>query len=217
MKRSILAAMVGLGLALVSTTDAAAQLHNFPNYAVPSSFGMPSSVFSVDYGRGLNDNGMFAKRNAYGVAYARTGIGERVNVAVGAGMVDLAVDNKYTFGGALGFDILDADSDTQIALQGGLGYMSIADQVSSLNIPIGVAVKGTQPGESMNFGWWFMPRLDMNRASAFGVSNTNTDIGASAGVSLTTASGFGVHVAADLLAADQSVWTGGVGLHYVVN
>lgn len=214
MKRSILAAMVGFGLVLATSSSVQAQLTNFPHYAVPSAFGGPASVLSVDYGRGLND--MSGKQDAFGVAYARTGIGGRIGIGVGAGMVTYDPDSKYTFGGSVAVDMLEADSDTQIGLQGGIGYISLATDVSSINVPIGVAVKGMQAGESMNFGWWFMPRLDYTRAKAFGVTGSNTDFGASGGLSVTTPSGLGVHLAVDLLAADNSIWTGGVGVHYLI-
>jgi len=214
MKRSILAAMVGLGLVFATSSAVEAQLTNFPHYAVPSAFGTPASFFSLDFGRGLNE--MSGKQNAFGVAYGRTGIADRVGITIGAGMVNYDPDAKYTFGGNVAVDILGADSDTQIAVQGGVGYISLADQVSSTNIPIGVAVKGMQAGESMNFGWWFMPRLDYTRAKVGGLTGSNTDLGASAGASITAPGGFGVHLAIDLLAADQSVWGGGIGVHYLI-
>jgi 3D (Asp-Asp-Asp) domain-containing protein len=43
-----------------------------------------------------------------------------------------------------------------------------------------------------------------------------TDFGASGGLGFTTASGFGVHAAIDLLAADPNIWTLGAGVHYVI-
>jgi len=215
MKRSLLVGFLGLGLMVASSTDAQAQLTNMPTYAVPSSFGMPASFFSVDYGRGLNETS--GKQNAFGVAYGRTGIADRVGIVIGADMVTYDPDSKYSFGGNVGFDLLGSDADVQIGIQGGVGYISLADEVSSTNVPIGVAVQGQEAGDSANFGWWFMPRLQYTRASAFGFTDSNTDFGASGGVGITMSSGLGIHVAVDLLAADESIWGGGVGVHYVIN
>jgi hypothetical protein len=211
MKRSIIAGVLGLGLVLASSTAVEAQLTNFPVYAVPSANGMPSSFLSVDFGRGLNE--FSGEQNAFGVAYGRTGIADRVGINIGAAMVNYDPDAKYTFGGNVGFDLLAPDSDVQIGIQGGVGYISLADDVSSTTVPVGVAVKGTE-GESL--GWWFMPRLNYSRASAFGVSGSSTDFGASAGASFTSAGGFGVHGAIDLLAAGENIWHFGLGAHYVI-
>jgi hypothetical protein len=43
-----------------------------------------------------------------------------------------------------------------------------------------------------------------------------TDFGASGGLGFTTAGGFGVHVAIDLLARDPNIFTLGAGVHYVI-
>jgi len=209
MKRSIVAMVLGLVLATASAVEA--QLTNFPVYATPSANGNPSSWISVDYGRGLND--WSGKQNAFGVAVGRSGLGDRVNVDVGVGMVTYDPDSKYTFGGNLGIDLLGADADVQIGVQGGLGYISPADDFSTLSVPIGVAVKGT---EGENLGWWFMPRLNYTRAKAFGITGSSTDFGASAGGSFTSAGGFGIHFAVDMLAASENIWHGGVGVHYMI-
>lgn len=215
MKRNLFVGLLGAGMMLVSAATVDAQLVNFPNYAVPSSFGMPSTFISADFGRGLND--ISGKQNAFGVALGRTGIGERVNVVVGAGMVTYDPDTKYTFGGDVGVDVLGSDADVQIGVQGGVGYMSLADGYTTTSLPIGVAVKGMEAGESANFGWWFMPRLQYTRVKIADITGTSTDFGASAGASISMSSGFGIHAAVDLLAADNSSWLGGVGVHYIIN
>lgn len=214
MKRSAIAVAIGFGLALAAA-PADAQLVNFPNYATPSAFGTPSSFIAASYGRGLNDDS--GKQNAFGVFVGRTGLADRVTVTAGAGMVDLDPDSKYTFGGAVGVDVLDADATTQVSVQGGIGYMSLATDVSVMNFPIGLAIKKNIPGESANIALWAMPRLDISRASNPITSNTNTELGISGGVSFTTPGGIGVHAALDVLAADASAMIGGVGVHYVIN
>jgi len=215
MKRSFLVGFLGLGLMVASTTDAQAQLTNMPTYAVPSAYSMPSSFFSVDFGRGLND--ISGKQNAFGVAYGRTGIADRVGIVIGADMITYDPDSKFSFGGNVGIDLLGPDADVQIGVQGGLGYLSLDTDYSTITVPIGVAVKGQEAGESSTFGWWFMPRLNYARYSFAGFTDSSTDFGASGGASITMSSGFGVHAAIDLLAADESVWGGGIGVHYVIN
>ena len=49
------------------------------------------------------------------------------------------------------------------------------------------------------------------------VHEVHPDFGASGGASITMSSGFGINAAIDLLAASESIWTGGIGVHYVVN
>jgi hypothetical protein len=62
-----------------------------------------------------------------------------------------------------------------------------------------------------------MPRVHLSRASAEGFdSEMETDFGASGGAGFTTASGFGFHAAIDLLAATNSIWTMGAGVHYMI-
>ena len=214
MKRSIVSAVAVLGLLIASSSAVEAQLTNFPVYAVPSANGAPSSFLSASFGRGLND--WSGKQNAFGLAYGRTGIGDRIGVTIGAAMVNYDPDAKYTFGGNVGVDMLGADADVQIGVQGGIGYISLADEVSTLSVPIGVAVKGTEAGDSANFGWWFMPRLQYTRASVLGFTGSDTDFGASAGGSVSLPSGFGIHAAVDLLAAGENVWHGGIGVHYII-
>lgn len=213
MNRSAIAIVAGFGLMLASA-PADAQLINFPNYATPST-PTPSSFIAASYGRGLNDNS--GKQNAFGVFVGRTGISNRVTVAAGVGMVTLDPDAKYTFGGSVGVDVLEQGAATQVSVQGGVGYMSFATDVSTMNFPIGVAIKTTMEGESANIGLWAMPRLDIMRASAFGFSATNTDLGVSGGVSITTPGGIGFHAALDVLAADPSAMVGGAGVHFLIN
>lgn len=212
MKRSIVAAVVGLGLVLASSTQVEAQLTNFPVYAVPSANGNPSSIIAAAYGRGLNE--FSGEQNAFALAYTRTGIGDRVGVSIGAGMITYDPDSEFTFGGNVGFDLLGPDANVQIGLQAGVGYISPAEDFSTTSVPFGVAVKGMEAGGSANFGWWFMPRLQYTRVSVLGTSDGTTDFGASAGGSIGMSSGFGIHAAVDLLAADENIWHGSVGLFY---
>ena len=62
-----------------------------------------------------------------------------------------------------------------------------------------------------------MPRVEFSRVSGTGDSETETDIGASAGVSFTSESGVGGNLAADWINVEGGSPFGiSVGVHYVV-
>jgi hypothetical protein len=212
MKRSLLLA---LGL-LAAPSLVSAQLFGIPNYASPSAFGTPSTFLAATYGRGLNDAS--GKLDAYAAAIGRSGLGNRFTVVGGFGMVD-AAESEWTFGGSVSADLLQPASATQVSVQGGVGYMGIdalGGTLTTLNFPIGVALKYNIPGPTATVTPWVMPRANIMRMSLGGNSSTETDFGASAGFGLTLPNGFGAHSAIDLLAADQNSWTVGVGIHYVM-
>lgn len=212
MKRTF---VLTLGLAVLPTL-VSAQLTGIPNYAAPSAFGTPSTFIAASYGRGVNDAS--GKADAYGAVIGRSGLGERFTAFAGVGMVDMG-DMEYSFGGAVSADLMQAASATQVSVQGGIGYLGVdvlGETLSTLTFPIGVALKRNIPGPTATVTPWVMPRLNIARASYSGSSNTETDFGASAGFSVTLPSGFGVHSAIDMWAADPNIWTLGVGAHYVL-
>ncbi|HUF76379.1 MAG TPA: hypothetical protein VMM35_08875 [Longimicrobiales bacterium] len=201
-----------IGLAMIAAVPVEAQLFNFPNYAVPT--GAPATFIGAGYGTGLNDAS--GKLDAYGAAVGRTGIGNRATVAASLGMIDSAPDSEWTFGGLVGFDVLPAGGSAQVTLQAGVGHMSPGD-LTFLQFPIGVALKGLMEGPTANVEPWVMPRLHYSRVSANGSSASSTDFGVSGGFSVTLPSGLGVHTALDLTAVDpDNVWMLGVGLHYMI-
>jgi hypothetical protein len=212
MKRSLLLA---LGL-LAAPSMVSAQLHGIPNYAVPSAFGTPATFIAATYGRGMNDAS--GKLDTYGAVVGRSGLGGRFTAFAGGAMID-AAESEWTFGGAVGADLMQAASATQVSVQVGLGHLSedfAGNTWTTLNIPIGVALKRNIPGPTATVTPWVMPRLNVMRMSYAGNSETETDFGASAGFSVTLPGGFGAHSALDLLAADENVWQLGVGIHYVL-
>ena len=216
MKRPATALAFGLGMVLMTAASADAQLWFFPDYAVPSAFGTPSSFVAGTYGRGLND--VSGKLNAYGLIVGRTGLGERISVMAGAGLID-DVESEWTIGGSVGVDVLEADATTQLSVQGGVGWLDVdflGETLTTLRFPIGVALKRRIEGESASVTPWVMPRLNISRVSGLGSSDTEADFGASAGVGVTMTSGFGLHAALDVLAANSTVWFVGVGAHYVI-
>jgi hypothetical protein len=195
---------------LAAATPAQAQLFNFPLYSIRS--GAPSTVLMTHYGRGLSDN--TGKLNAYQVGIARAGIG-RMSLRAGLGMIDATPDAQWTFGGAAQMRFNDAASPTAVTALAGVGYMSV-DPASFLRFPIGVGFGRSFAGASATVSPWVMPRAEINRFSANGFSSTETDFGASGGVTIILPSGLGFHFALDLLAADESVWHAGGGVQYVI-
>lgn len=208
MKRALL---IFLGLAAVAV-PVEAQLYNFPVYATPS--GEPATFVAATYGRGLNEDS--GKLDAFGGAIGRTGIGGRTTVVGGFGWVDYPTESKWTFGGDVGVDLLQPGGSAQVSVQGGIGYISFDTDYSSMHFPIGVALKGNVTGPSADVAPWIMPRLSIVRTSFGDESDTSTDFGVSGGVGITLPSGFGAHTAIDLLNSDESVWTIGVGVHYLI-
>ena len=211
MKRALLLA------ATLSTVAAPlqAQLTGIVNYAVPVGGEAPATHLVGEFGRGLNEDS--GKLNAFAVAAGRTGIGGRGSLFVGASMLDSDPDSEYSFGlvGAVG--VSQPTAPTQISVQAGVGYMSPVDDVTIWSVPVGVAIGRSTPQGGGSLNYWAMPRIHMTRVAIDGFdSEMETDFGASGGLGFTTASGFGVHAAIDLLAQDPSIWTLGAGVHYVI-
>ena len=211
MKRTLFAAV---GLVAIAA-PAQAQLTGIVNYAVPVGGEAPATHLVGEFGRGLNEDS--GKLNAFAVAAGRTGVGGRGSVFVGASMLDSDPDAEYSFGlvGAVG--VSQPTAPTQISVQAGVGYMSPADGVTLWSLPVGVALQRSMAQGSGNLSYWVMPRVHMSRLAIDGLdSEMETDFGASGGLGFTTASGFGFHAAIDLLAADNSIWTLGAGVHYMI-
>lgn len=212
MKKQALGLLAGLALLLVTALPASAQLWFFPDYAVPSAIDGPSTWIAGSYGRGLNDAS--GKLDAIGAFAGRTG--ESASFMGGLAIVTGGASDEITAGGSIGFDIMQGESAT-IGLQGGFGWMS-PDGGTLLRFPIGVAIKGAAQSPEALIVPWIMPRLNITRVSSdlFG-SDTETDFGASAGVSFTFNGGFGVHTALDiLLGTGAESWLFGMGGHYIL-
>jgi hypothetical protein len=211
---------VGRGLILAAgliaaATPAQAQLTGIVNYAIPVGGEMPTTHLVGEFGRGLNEDS--GKLNAFAVAAGRTGVGGRGSVFVGASMLDAPVESIYSFGlvGAVG--VSQPTAPTQISVQAGVGYSSPTDGLTIWSVPVGIALARSTPQGSGNLNYWVMPRVHMTRAALEGFdSEMETDFGASGGLGFTTASGFGVHAAIDLLAMDPNIFTLGAGVHYVI-
>lgn len=208
-------AALTIAAALLSfSAPASAQMWFFPDYAVPSAMGTPAAFVAATYGRGLNEAS--GKLDAVGLVAGKTG--ETVSFMGGVGRASADGESETTLGGAVGFDVVRGASAT-ISVQGGIGWFSVdvfGETLTSLRFPIGVAVKGAIQTSSATVVPWVMPRLNVVRVSAGGVSDSATDLGASGGLTFNFSGGFGVHTALDVLLANSKMVHFGVGAHYVL-
>ena len=204
--------------ALMVATPAVGQLHNFPVQSLPQGPAAGNLFVATQFARGLNDNSF--KQNSFAAAVGRSM--ERVTVAGAAGYVASDTD-ALTLAASVAVHMLrDESIPVQVSLQGGLGWTSLdipatTESSTILSFPIGVAISGRPSDGPVSVRPWVMPRLNMVRASALGASATQTDIGASAGVSFTSESGVGGNLAADWINVEGGSPFGiSVGVHYVV-
>ena len=211
MKRALL---LSVGL-IAAASPAQAQLAGIVNYAVPVGGEAPATHLVGEFGRGLNEDS--GKLNAFAVAAGRTGVGGRGSVFFGASMLDAEPESEYSFGGVFAVGVSQPTAPTQFSLQAGIGYMAPSDGVTLWTVPVGVALARSMAQGTGNLNYWVMPRVHMSRLAVEGFdSEMQTDFGASGGIGFTMASGFGLHAAIDVLAADETAIGGGVGLHYVM-
>ncbi|HSG50031.1 MAG TPA: hypothetical protein VLA43_19560 [Longimicrobiales bacterium] len=215
MKRGLTALI--LGAALVTATPAAGQMWFFPDYAVPSMTGQPTTWVSGSYGRGLNDDS--GETDGFAAVIGRTG--ESASFMGGIGLVTSDGDDEVTLGAAVGVDVMRREAYT-LSVQGGFGWMSfeiLDETVTTLRFPVGLALKGdlSQENSTTRITPWVMPRLNIARISGFGDSDTETDLGLSGGVTFTFENGFGVHTALDYLSASggDPIYFG-IGVHYLL-
>ena len=200
MSKKMISGLLTVGCLLVAAAPASAQMWFFPDFAVPSvGPNGPATFLAGTYGRGLNTAS--GEADAIGGVIGRTT--EGASFLGGGGIVMADGSNEVTLGGAVGVDVANGESAT-VSVQGGIGWMSIDAFTGSVQSPEALITP------------WVMPRLNISRFSGGGESQTETDIGASAGVSFTFASGFGVHTALDLLLSDSNLWYFGGGVHYLL-
>lgn len=212
MKRPLLLA---LGLAAVTAANVHAQLTNIPVYSLPSAGEAPATFLAGGWGRGLNDNS--GKLNAFSGFVGRTGLGGSITAGAGIGYADLGAESKINFGVAGAVDVLPAGGTTQVSVQVGIGYISPATDFSTMNFPIGVALKTQVAAGSGTLTPWVMPRVHMFRVSTPLADATETEFGASGGAAWTSAGGFGIHAALDWLAIENAApILFGVGAHYMI-
>jgi hypothetical protein len=213
MKRTLRSLALGLTTALFLAPSLAAQTWCFPDFALPSSTGDPATWIAATYGRGLNEAS--GEVDAFGAAIGRTA--ERVTLMGAFGYLSDGED-EYTAGASMSVDLNTGDGP-RLSAQVGVGWLDFdffGETLTLWRFPVGPAVKGNLGPETTAVMPWVMPRLNISHATGGGESDTETDFGASGGVSITMENGFGVHGALDALFAEgDTVWQLGVGSYFV--
>lgn len=199
--------------ALLMAAPAMGQLLNHPVEALPLGDAVGTTFAGTQYARGLNDNS--GKFSSFGIGVGRAT--ERVSFMGMAGYsldYPLADNNELSLAANVAVHLLSDDSmPVQVSVQGGLGWSSFADQ-AVWRFPIGVALQARPSGNATEITPWVMPRLDITRA--FG--STSTDIGAAAGIGVSTQSGAGAHLAVDWVNVEGGAPFGfSIGVHFNIN
>ncbi len=202
--------------ALLVAAPATAQLLNHPVMALPAGPAAGSTFVGAEYARGLNDNS--GKFNSFGVGVGRAM--ERVSFMALGGYIMGDLD-EVTLGASVAVHLLSDPDAVQVSLQGGFGWASFdgaPDNTSITTFQIGIAIQAPASGSGSSVRPWVMPRLDITRNSTGGVSSTDTDIGASAGLSFTSEGGAGAHISADWVNVEGGSPFGfSIGVHYALN
>lgn len=212
------AAAVAL-LSLVAAS-AAAQV---PGLAVHAS-GVPSGVVLGGHVGFLNDAAGGGR--AYGVSGGvGTGLFGGTAIIAVSDPEDDAVDGTVSVGANAAFRVLGGPLvPVSASLLAGVGYAKPesgilpGDDVSLLHVPVAVSLALVVPSPAFSVRPWIAPRLDVLRVSPDGgESETLTDFGFSAGIELSTISGFGLHAAYDWVAREgDKPAVLDVGVHYAI-
>ena len=190
--------------------------------------GLP--VYNIGVPRGISiygdvgfPNAAAGKGTAYG-ATARAGFGPLGATATlssynpsGPGGSDVSV------GGTLNYKLLGGPLvPLSVTLQGGISYAKPGDgflpgqEVTAYHFPIGIGFALVIPNPVLAIHPWLAPRVDIQRATQGGASNTETNFGLSGGLELNLLNGFGIQAAYDRVfakdIADPASF--GVGAHY---
>lgn len=209
MRKRVFGAVVAAAMIATSAAPTEAQMWGFPDQAVPSSGGYVGAT----YGRGLNDAS--GQQDAVGAIAAFAGGSVSFMGGIGMMLADVG-DNEPTIGASLGIDLMQGASST-IGVQAGLGWASFGGgtiDITALRFPIGVSVKGSFESPEAVITPWAMPRINISRLSSSGASATETDFGASGGVTFEFGGGFGLHALLDVLFSDDAIVSFGAGGQY---
>ncbi len=194
--------------------DAHAQLHGM---VVPNGSMGPGVMLAGDYSRGLNDES--GETNYFG---ARVGVGlPALSFWGGVGTVKNG-DSEVTLGGGAAIKVVKGPLvPVEVSLQGGVGHLS-AGGSTFVNIPLGVAIAIDVPSPAISVNPWVMPRIQVQRTSSDGTSQTDFGFGASGGISIGAPNGVGAHATLDWLSIDVGAGSitpllFSIGLHYTIS
>ena len=195
-------------VALLVATPAMGQLLNYPVTALPAGDADGATSIGAGWGRGLNENSL--KLNAFGAGVTRAM--ETVSFAVaGAYVIDAGGPDASELGlrGSVAYNV-PMDGSVAVGIQGGIEWMS-PDAGTALNFPLGVSISGATEAGSLILTPWVMPRVQFTRFSpTTGDSSTETDFGASGGISGVTEGGWGLGLSVDWVSVDDGSGTNSV-------
>ena len=204
--------------ALLVAAPAMGQLLNHPVQALPLGDASGTTFIEAQSARGLNSDS--GKQNSFAVGVGRAM--DKVSFAALGGYVASATD-EVTLGANVAIHLLrDSNAPAQVSIQGGLGWTSLnvlAESVSIMSFPIGVVLQARPSGNTTTVTPWVMPRLDIVRTGSLLTipSSTSTNFGAAAGLSVTSESGAGAHLALDWANVGGGNPFGfAIGVHYMV-
>jgi len=221
-----------------TATQASAQLTGLPVYHMPKS--VTGVTFNGDFGicaSGCTD-ALDVDNNPSFVG-ARVGLGlPIVSFEIGLGSFntdETGADKEITFAGKAAVQVFGGPLvPVSVSLQAGVGITKFGDlntdlfELTLTTIPIGVGIGVNVPTPGASIEPWIAPRIQVSRekltrAGLGSATETNTNVGISAGLNVGFASGLGLHLALDYLnvtgvdAAGVELpdpITFGIGLHY---
>lgn len=232
MKTMVRISLGVLALALVAG-QASAQLPTLPRYTNPA--GYQGLMIMGDWGMGMNDDAKYGVDDSPMAFSGMIGYGAKMfNINAGVGYLDTKdteLSKPLSFGGNVGVTLLQkAESPLSVNIFGGLGYTSLSEADggpsigTNMVVPFGVGVGFSPPSSgSVSFQIWAAPRGEWNQFSPeVGESDSDFGFGASGGVNVNFAAGFGIHAAIDWSTFSSDVEGGeslspmvvGAGLHY---
>ena len=183
-------------VALLVATPAMGQLANFPVLSLAPGSAYGTTSIGAAFGRAIKNNS--SEESVFAARIER----DLETVSFGATAGYIASDPyKLTVAGSIAVHLLSASSPVQVSLQTGLGWIRqdiLTLNLTTLHIPIGVAIQGTGFG---NVRPWVMPRVSFFQSSGDTVatSSTDTEFGASAGISFASEVGVGFNLSFDYL------------------
>jgi hypothetical protein len=205
MKHGLVGAAVALAL---SASSATAQMFGNPVY-VPVGMGTGVNI-AGDFGHGVNvasgKGNYFGGRVTLGLPFFY------VTAGAGSYKAQGATTSQTEFGGNLGLNLLHLPLvPVKVSAQAGAGYVKVGTN-KLLNFPVALAVGVSLPTPGIGITPWIAPRLQVNYATATGVSSTKAYVGGSGGVNVHF-SMIGIHAAVDYLHVGSGVspLTFGVG------
>ncbi len=213
--RRISKAMIAAALPLVaSATAARAQLAGIPVYFNPRGL----TGIGVAANLGFPDNN-YGGGTAYGVAASIGGGPFMLTAMAGAWKPDSLGSAQASFGADVGYRLFGGGMlPVAVGVQAGYGTIKIAG-VTSSTIPVGVALSFDPPLVPLKP--WIAPRIEFQRLSGGGVTETATAFRISAGVNYNFLMGLGLHAGVDwgktpntFDPATPSTLTWGVGAHF---